>query len=245
MTSAKPRDGPATSFYADPFVGAIYRGESDYFDLVMHAGAPLLVEPEDLKAYGDFVQLVQNCLDPRDLEGDHPTAFFYEPDYLHVTIATLYPMEKQSSDVDYDEIKTYFKGLVEEASQRPEWPQKSLQLHLESAQLGSKAGILLWKEVTGAMSKIRECLVATENERLGSSWTIHSIPGIVHTTFLRFAEDPKTNGEVLQEQFQTTVLPVVPGIFDRTVSVSKAHLVCETTPYMRDKHAIWTIDLAK
>ena len=248
--SAKPRDGPATSFYADPMVASIYQGESDYFDLVLPAGGPLLLEPEDLKSYADFVTLVQSCLDPEDLQGDQPTAYFYQPDYLHVTIATLYPIERQKASVDYDGIKEHFKRLLQAASQRPEWPQEPLELQIGSAQLGSKAGIILWREVTGGMANIRQCLVATEKEQSDDNtpWKIHSIPGIIHTSFLRFASEPTTNGGTLQEQFQQKVLPAIHGIFPRKVLVSKVHLVCETTPYMRvpmdDQHVVWATDLS-
>lgn len=245
-----PRDGPATRFYADPLVKAIYRKESDFFDLVLAAGVPLLSKPDDLKSYNEFVKLVQSCMDLEDYRGGNdPTAYFYEPPYLHVTVATLYPLDKQKAEgIDYDGIKTYFKQLVQKASQRPEWPDDPLQLEVKSSQLGSRAGILLWNEVTGGIHKIRQCLLAAEQEH-GTSmqWNIHSIPGIVHTTFLRFSREPKTDGKNFQQQFQSKVLPMIHKMFPHPIIVPKLLLVCEKTPYVRipidDDHVLWTMDL--
>jgi hypothetical protein len=252
----KPRDGPATFFPADPLVLSVYNRESDYFDLVLVAGWPLLEEEGDLKAYGEFLQRVKSCFssDPQDeLEGDRPTVLLYEPPHLHVTIATFYPIEKQKKEAsEYDAIKAYFLKLLESASRRPEWPKEALQLQIESTQLGSKAGVLLWKDLTDGVAKMRECLIAAEQEQQEqeqSAWKIDSIPGIIHSSFLRFSQQPKTNGEVLQEQYQSKVIPAIHKIFDRAIKVSKIHLVYETTPYMylpkEGPHVLSTIDLTK
>jgi hypothetical protein len=255
-TINKPRDGPATSFSADPLVLSIYEGERDFFDLVLVAGWPLFENEEERKGYLEFLHLVQGCFssDPQDeLEGDRPTVLLYEPPYLHVTIATFQPLEKQAKEAhEYQTVKEYFLKLLQSASRLPEWPNEALQLQIESTQLGSKAGILLWKDLSGGVAKMRECLLAAEQEqqqRDKEAWTIHSIPAIIHSSFLRFFKEPKTNGEILQDKYQSKVIPALHKIFPNTIQVSKIHLVSEATPYMHlpkeGPHVLKTINLTK
>mmetsp|Transcript_49039 Transcript_49039/g.140952 ORF Transcript_49039/g.140952 Transcript_49039/m.140952 type:complete len:259 (+) Transcript_49039:69-845(+) len=235
--SSKPKDGPATSFYADPLVTSIYGRESDFIDLVLVAGFPLLKQPQHIEAYQSFLQLVKTCLDPKDLKGLQPTAFLYDVPYLHVTIATLYPLQKRSSSSEtvYTSIQNYFLKLLQVASDLPDWPKQALQLEIDSTQLGAKAGILLWKELSGGLAAMRECLRVAEDtliQKDEAPWKIHSIPGIIHTTFIRFSKEPETNGEALQASYQSKVIPAISSIFSEPVEVSEIHLVCETTPYM-------------
>lgn len=247
----KPQDGPATVFFADPAVVSLYNHDDGYFDIVLVAGWPLFTQSEDLQSYQEFLQVVQSCFDPEDCEGTRPAAYFYPPQYLHVTIATLYPMGNQKPH-NSEPIKEYFCHLVKKASVRDEWPTDPLQLHMDSTQLGSKAGILLWKELTGGLAKMRRTLEATvaDEELMGDNipWKIHSIPGIIHTTFLRFSREPKTSGESVQRQYQSKVVPVIQNMFPRVISVPQVYLVCEGTPYMHipkdDDHVIWSTNLS-
>ncbi len=245
--STTPNDGPTTFFCADPAVVSIYNHDDNYFDLVLVAGWPLLTNTDDVKSYEEFIQLVKTCFNSEDLEGNHPTAYFYKPDYLHVTIATLYPLETEKPK-DFEQIKQYFANLVQKASLRKQWPNKSLQLQIDSTQLGSKAGILLWREITGGLAKMRDSLMAEEMDEVQTQWKIHCIPGIIHTTFLRFSREPKTSGFVLQGLYQSKVVPAVQRIFLRLISVPTVHLVCETTPYMHipkdNDHLFWSTNLS-
>ena len=161
-------------------------------------------------------------------------------------------MAKQATASGYDDIKDYFLRLLESASRRPEWPKEALQLQVESTQLGSKAGILLWQDLSGGVAKMRKCLMTVDQEQQQQqqkkkSWKIHSIPGIIHSSFLRFYREPKTDGVVLQDLYQSKLIPAIPKRFGRVIEVSKIHLVCETTPYMHlpkdGPHVLCTIDL--
>ena len=160
-------------------------------------------------------------------------------------------METQKPN-DSEQIRSYFCQLLKKASLQDEWPTKPLQLLIDSTQLGSKAGILLWKELTGGLAKMREMLesVVAQEEREGANipWKIHSIPGIIHTTFLRFSREPKTCGESVQRQYQANVVPIIHAIFPMVVSVPQVYLVCEATPFMHipkdDNHVLWSTNLS-
>ena len=242
-----PQDGPATCFYADPAVVSIYNKEKNYFDLVLVAGWPLLTNDDDIRSYEEFLELVQtSCFDPDDIHGRNPSVYFYKPHHLHMTIATLYPLQQQEPH-NSEQITKYFLHLTKRASERDTWPKHPLQLQIISTQLGSKAGILLWRELTGGLAKMRESLLAVEKEISEKLWEIHSIPEIVHTSYLRFSREPKTIGSTIQEQYLAKVVPAIEKIFSRVVIVPSVYLVCETTPYMHipkdDDHILWTCDL--
>jgi len=289
------------------------------------------------KSYQEFLSLVQSCFDGVDEDDDDneeegveeegkqqelssSSLFLYQSPYLHVTIATLYPLVHPTRNSANDfptiekqkKIQDYFQTLVERASQpgqrrrrrrrrhgdhshdddnnnnnennnhnnndddyddddSPRWPDRPLELQLERAQLGTHAGILLWKDVSGGISQLRTAL-RREQEQLRQElhqrekeqkgfetsspspddesqlpapqseefFPIHSIPDIVHTTFLRYTkEDPtmtKTKrtrtSEAVQKRFQERVLPQLSRLFPKPTSISKIHLVCERTPYM-------------
>lgn len=151
--SAIPIDGPSTQFYADPLVISTYEGESAFFNLVLVAGWPFAMEQID-RPYQEFIGLVRTCFDPDDLAGDHPNVYLYNAHCLHITVATFFPICKKATMEGEDEhLANKFKHLLQAASQLPEWPTQPLQFKLASTQLGTKAGILLWNELTGGMDK--------------------------------------------------------------------------------------------
>jgi hypothetical protein len=254
---SRPRDGPATSFEADPKVSSLFSKEDDYFGLVLVAGWPPNPDVMD-PPYSSLLDYIRSCFLDSDVvsgDGDPPNVYLYPSKYLHVTVATLYPVEKRKEGVDYDQLQSAYSFLVHAASQRPEWPTAPLQLQIESMQLGSKAGILLWKEVASGtcIQQMRRCL---EQEARLQTMTIHSIPGIVHSTFLRFHKHiPAGEGIHIQERFQSLVVPRIQELFgddDDPIVIIEARtvkLVCETTPYMHipddDDHVVVTISLEK
>jgi hypothetical protein len=265
-SSTRPQDGPATSFQADPMVQALFSKEDDYFGLVLVAGWPPNLEVLD-PPYQEFLKVVRQCFSKEedgaadddsssDEAADDGTSayYLYPTRYLHVTVATLYPTQKRSAGVDYDQLKAQYTELVQAAAKRPKWPTTPLQFQIHSTQLGSKAGILLWTERTGGLQRMRDCL--RQQEAASSSVVqIHSIPGIVHSTFLRFAQVPSTpSGSVIQQRFQSLVVPKIKGIFSNTdttattiVASTTVKLVCATTPYMHipndDQHVLCTVTL--
>uniref|UniRef100_A0A7R9WQC8 Uncharacterized protein n=1 Tax=Craspedostauros australis TaxID=1486917 RepID=A0A7R9WQC8_9STRA len=277
----KPRDGPAMAFIPEPVVGDMIRRSTDYYGIVVNAMWP---PPDDLLEpyHKDFLPRIRGCFDDADLPiHDHSNndapVYLYPGAYLHVTIATLYPIVKQeaiktieggsssSSGSSADEKnndgespdqlqqtiakhKAQWQNVLQLASQHPDWPTQALQFEIDSAQIGSKAGILLWKETTGGVQKMRDCLVATVATH-ASDLRIHSIPNIVHSTFLRFQSVPLSEGAVVQERFKADVLPKLKDIFPKPITAKWIKMACEWTPYMHipddDHHVYSTVHLEK
>jgi hypothetical protein len=218
MVSHKP-DGPSTSFQADPVVASLYDKTDDYFGLVLVANWPPDLSKVNL-SYEWFLHSVRKCFHEDDLAGETPSVYIYPTRFLHVTIATLYPVQKKQDGVDYSKIQKDWTQMVEAASKNSSWPREALKLRIETAQLGAKAGILLWKDITGGIQEMRNCL---EQEASSRNMKIHNIPGIVHSTFLRFHNVPsKSSGEEIQTRFKVVggmkihSIPGIPGIVDST-----------------------------
>eukprot|EP00535_Pseudo-nitzschia_heimii_P002695 CAMPEP_0197181376 /NCGR_PEP_ID=MMETSP1423-20130617/5688_1 /TAXON_ID=476441 /ORGANISM="Pseudo-nitzschia heimii, Strain UNC1101" /LENGTH=338 /DNA_ID=CAMNT_0042631617 /DNA_START=67 /DNA_END=1083 /DNA_ORIENTATION=+ len=141
---------------------------------------------------------------------------------LHITVATLIPATKISQlssryaeqvtgsrlNRNVSNTKQKRLALAEErkqillrASSHNDWPKRPLELELESAEIGNRAGIFLWKEHTGGIAKIRQCLEAAAKESFSTVVSEHlRIPDIIHTSFLRYhhcevlKESPKPIG---------------------------------------------------
>jgi hypothetical protein len=258
----KTIDGPATVFEVDPKVSDIFTcQDGDYYGLVLVAGWP----PEETvdAPYQTFLQYVRGCFEdyPSDLlssqvDDDGQTlpaaVYLYPTIHLHVTIATFAPPERnQHKDVKdyYADFQAARQNLVKEASKLPEWPKGPIRLVIDSTQLGSKAGILLWRDESGGIAAIRKCLqtaVANQNDD-DDHLHIHAIPGIIHSTFLRFSQVPRTPGETVQERYLSNVVPNVSKIFHAPILAKTVKLVCESTPYMHvpddEQHVLLNISL--
>jgi hypothetical protein len=254
----RPRDGPATTFEADPKVNDIFTGkDGDYFGLVLVAGWPVDLPHSIQEPYQAWLEQLQGCFDQQDLmtttnQTLPPPVYLYPSMHLHVTIATFAPSEKKRGEhdnipnFDYDHFQNKYRTLVQEASKLPDWPQQNIQLQFQSAQLGSKAGILLWDDPSGTIQTMRDCLKQAAAKR---GMEISGIPSIIHSTFLRFSQVPQTPGEVVQERFQSQVIPNAKEMFDKPINITTAKLVCESTPYMHipddDQHTFLTLQLGK
>jgi hypothetical protein len=250
---ARPRDGPATSFEVDPIMTEILensRNDND-FGLVLVVGWP--PNPETLeKPYNALVKAMRSCFDDKDQEKG---AYFYPLNSLHVTVATLHAFALETRDANRRAVlEREWRSLVVAASKRLEWPKQPLKLKVESCQIGSRAGILLWREETGGLERMRKC-IREENrvrreqlEQAAISVDTLRIPGIIHSTVLRFPFPIVTDGNAVQEGFQRLVLPRLDEMFAKTtVEVDTAVLVCERTPYLHhpydERHALETLSL--
>lgn len=178
-----------------------------------------------------------------------PAVYLYPSCHLHITLATFAPPERKKKDgmtkADYEGFIADYVSLVQEASRRPNWPTGPIELVVESTQLGSKAGILLWKDISGGVTKIRQCLQETSLQR---RMNICAVPGIIHSTFLRFSKCPATLGGTIQERYQTNVVPQVRTIFGTTpFTTNSVKLAIESSPYMHipddQDHVALTIPL--
>ena len=213
-----------------------------------------------LEPYQRLCAATELCFEEVDVarrDGSIPPVYLYPFTALHVTIATLHAfMEQPPGQVLAEErqvtLKTVWSRVLQKASQLKEWPTaQSLQLVLDHAQIGQKAGILLWKETTGGIDAMRRCLqsvcaqpeTVAELQRDSVSVDTLAIPPIVHTTYLRFYETPATPAAIARERFQTTVLPRLRSeFFPEPIHCSEVRLVCETTPYMHVQvdETVWT-----
>jgi hypothetical protein len=142
-----------------------------------------------------------------------------------------------------------------------------LQLQIDSAQVGAKAGILLWKDLSGGVAQMRTALREEEQhvqrkyqeqqqqqhddpiekqqqQQHSPFYQIHSIPNIIHTSFLRFSKEPQTCGSRLQERFRESVVPQLPTLFPSPITVSSIYLVCECTPYLQFEKNAETVLMA-
>jgi len=286
-SNAKPRDGPATVFEADPMVADIFTcRDGEYFGLVLVANWPVSPLADMDGPYQKFLEAIKSCFRKEDglpsktNPASLPAVYTYPTIYLHVTLATLvHPTKVAGSDdlssegLQQDKKKEALE-LVRSASKLPGWPKEPLRLVVDSAQIGKRAGILLWKDLSGGVAAIRNCLreVSMETDDSNAQRTIvPKIPGIIHSTFLRFSEVPQTPGEDVQEAFRSKGLATpsieffcnsgggcddsddtTTGTTNKTPLLLRAdtvRLVSESTPYMHllndDEHVPWTSELTK
>ena len=213
------------------------------------------------EAYHGFMAEVAKCFDSGDLEADDnadlPNIYTYPPECLHVTVATLHRFDVPTKPEEREVMQPIYTDLFRRAAKRPNWPSKGSKMRftVESTRIGEKAGILLWKESTGNLQKIRDC-VAEEHaasyedvvEAVGeASAKSFQIPNIIHSTFMRFGDVPKTSWEEMQGKF-AEVQDKLDEIFeDCVVETDVVRLACERRPYMHipcaEEHVFESIGL--
>lgn len=237
QVNAAPVDGPAIEFEPDPMVAKLLGLDTDpTFGLVVAAGWPL--DPRAKQPYDKFKAALARCWEPEDVALSR--VYLYPFESLHVTATSLYRI----GDIPENEqaMITVAKRVVCRATEMKSWPTKPLQLQIDRAQIGIKAGILLWRDTTGGIDAIRQCLVTAgeelrcELESAGIPAEKWSTPGIIHTTVLRFHQKPVSDGATVQQHFQKSVLDQLPSLFPDPIAVPVAKLVCERTPYMHIPH---------
>lgn len=242
-----------SSFEADIRVAPLVEpNHAETFGLVLVSGWPpdreVLLEP-----YYRMKAAVELCFDESDVasfgtpstDDGPPPVYIYPATALHVTVATLHSMTQQPpGEIVPTErqgvLRKIWGDVIIEASQLKEWPEEPLQLVLESAQIGTKAGILLWKETTGGIEAMRKCIrIICEQEHVRERMkknnisidTLH-LPNIIHSSFLRFYKVPNTPAALVQERFRETVLPRLREFFPNQVRAPTVTLVYQCTPYM-------------
>lgn len=84
-------------------------------------------------------------------------------------------------------------------------------------------------------------------EAAGLSSDTLRIPGIAHSSVLRYPFPIGTDGNLVQERFQANVVPKLKDFFPKPIEAPTAVLVFEKTPYLHhpydDKHALEIFDL--
>mmetsp|Transcript_25459 Transcript_25459/g.31367 ORF Transcript_25459/g.31367 Transcript_25459/m.31367 type:complete len:293 (-) Transcript_25459:107-985(-) len=271
-----PRDKPATTFIPDPYLQTLYTQEQ--FGVVLVAAWP--PSQSFIEKYEKFVSRVKQCFGPIDIHLEQlntpadnddvpisiPNAYIYPPQYMHITVATFHPMNQSfftnENDTDNNDdenmkkkrMESYKQActkIVQNAMQRNDWPKEKFHLQIDRAQIGEKAGILLWKHVDGGEGRgqgilhrmrnilqveyekfvLRDSSIQSRSSSSSTSIEIPKgkeiiIPGIIHSTFLRFSSIPVIPGEIVQDKFQSTVQPYVKEMFG-DVCVDSVRLVVE------------------
>jgi uncharacterized protein len=253
-TAASPRDGPETTkFEADPLVAPLARNEEhETFGLVLVAGWPPRADIR--QRYEQFRELIPDCFTAQDMKG---AVYLYPSSALHVTVATFRSIHQPTPKAFESVLTRHVQEIVEKAFEA--WsstlPSKESSivatLTLDRSQLGKRAGILLWKDATGQISSLRSCVQSACQDHLSrldsmssSFATIEeinfvrdalralSIPPILHSTFLRFHQEPQGSASTIQQKFQDEVLRKLPMILSEPLSLSTVALIAERRPYM-------------
>eukprot|EP00536_Pseudo-nitzschia_multiseries_P006803 jgi/Psemu1/193891/e_gw1.149.64.1 len=251
--------------------------DGDYFGLVLVINWPPSPLEDVDHHYQKFLGAVRSCFESSDVSSvanEVPAAYCQPIFALHVTLATFARIHKvldhSTAGTDRRECeKKRATELVRAASKLPEWPKDPIRLVVDSAQIGSRAGILLWRDLSGGVEAIRSCLrkaAAAEAVLSGSTAaplhpeTYPTIPGIIHSTILRFSSVPKTPGTRVQEKFRSEVLAKIGKDFFPTncdeedtnnfvIVANSVKLACESTPYMHfeadEDHILWSCELTQ
>jgi hypothetical protein len=222
-------------FQVDPLLPYLFEGKQDdsfCLGLIVNWPPPLVMQ----KDYESFVSKVQQLF-----QQDEDSFYFLPFQTLHITVATLYPATRLDAmeNVSIDQIKKDWKDILLRTSKLPEWPKDPLHFSVESSQIGARAGILLWKEHTGGLDRIRSCL-ARAVEDSGVTMKTHleeymRIPDIIHSTFVRYAKQPTSSPQMLQEQLKTHV--PIHEVFTRPIEVDCIQIVnCKI--YLQTEHPV-------
>jgi hypothetical protein len=224
MMNHRQHDDQSDKFYPDPLLPELFREEEDdYFALGLVVAWPCLSskdkEPNVLKEhYDDFVSTVKTtCF--QQAEG-----FFCMPLHsLHITVASLFsacriselPVAKTTDTIE-DWMSTFvhqWKEVLIKATSLDEWPiqEEPIKLQVESAQIASTAGVLLWKEESdGKIGKMRNCLQQAVELVHPQLQQYLRIPNIIHSTFVRYNTNIRNNKRLLRpSQIHTKLLEQV------------------------------------
>lgn len=281
VVANRPKDGPATSFEADELAKLLVenKDKDTTYGLVLVAAWPPSFAWREI--YASRIRPRLAACFPSDIMEDSSASssssvYIYPPEALHVTLATFWSIHcketiSQGQAVD---LERSVKAVVERAWQQYQnkFPnERHFVLEVESAQIGTKAGIILWKESSGRLHAFRRVLHQTcqeECQRLEEPWSLQGepvdansmfvrqalsqikVPDIVHSTVVRFAETPVTKGVVVQSNFERFILDkLATELVPQSLHVPTIKLVCERQPYMHvppdDRHVLWANTLGQ
>mmetsp|Transcript_13066 Transcript_13066/g.24546 ORF Transcript_13066/g.24546 Transcript_13066/m.24546 type:complete len:268 (-) Transcript_13066:209-1012(-) len=250
----KPRDTASTKFEVDKWIPFLTqqtnRENSNLFGIVLVANWP----PKDsfIEPYEKLMLHIRNCFDPQDHIVDDtsgvPSVYIYPSNTIHITIATFTPFFNTNPEPCAKKKELYAQictEIINRCQSRQDWPKGPFTVEIESAQIGSKAGILLWNNPDQKVERIRRIVqeeydfmleenpVALNRQKL-------VVPNIIHSTFLRFGRVPMTRGEEVQKRFQDAIRDIH-KLFGK-IKVDSLRLTVERFPYMHipcdDSHVL-------
>lgn len=237
-------------FEADPLLPHLLNGTQDeIFCLGMVANWPPPTSSMRTE-YEIFLSRVKK------LDLFETDSFYLMPFHsLHITVATMYPAARvedmKRRNISTLQVQAKWKEIALKASNLPEWPKKPFTLQMKTAQIGSRAGIFLWEEISGGLATVRSCLTQVVQEESASGETEGGlpawiedlrIPDIVHSTFLRYSKRPtKGTPQSIHDQLQESVR--VQDIFTKPVEVDSIQLInCKV--YLQDVEDAATLHIS-
>ncbi len=241
---SNPRDKPSVNFEQDPYIPMLLEKRGDNYGIVLVANWP--PDKSFTTPYEQFVTNVRTCFRPEDLEFGNkndskiPAVYLYPPECLHITIATFTPFTS-STPTNPESFSSVCSRIIENCLARDDWPkgggQQKAHIEIDRAQIGSKAGILLWKNKDGIIDRIRKIVMEEhDNVMKVDPASLEGrelvVPGIIHSTFLRFGMVPITEGDSVQQKFsEACSTDKIRALFGE-IHVHSLRLVIEKIPYM-------------
>ena len=161
-----------------------------------------------------------------DVQKHRPAVYLYPPEHLHITVATFArPCPRkdskyfcQNEDFDVEGFQQKYKDLIVMASRDDDWPSEPMKFVFRNVRIATKAGIILWDDITGGISRIRNCL-RKASERTGIE--IEDVPNIIHSTFMRYESTPAAPYHVVQERLESNVIPHIQQLFSHNSQQGK------------------------
>ncbi len=243
---SNPRDKPSVNFEQDPYIPLLLEKRGDEYGIVLVANWP--PDKSFTSPYEQFVTLVRTCFRAEDLEFGNeedtmspPAVYLYPPECLHITIATFTPFTS-SNPTDPNSFSSDCSRIIKNCIARDDWPKggkggQNIRIEIDRAQIGSKAGILLWKNKDGMIDRIRKIVMEEHDNVMKVDPAVLEgrkpiVPGIIHSTFLRFGMVPITAGDAVQQKFaEVCNTDKIRALFGE-IDVNSLRLVTEKIPYM-------------
>lgn len=210
-------------FEADPLVGQISRQETDEtFGLIICA----LFHQRKPLPFRDFYHQLIDQLRTNLTEDERQSIYLYPIEYLHITICTLYSFkdpQPESPDRCLQYWKECFNHLKRISTNR------SIVLTMDSIKLSKAAGYFLFKDEACAFDNLRQSIREICQPQQGQPDLL--IPGIVHTTFLRFIKKPD-DGKIFEEKFHRICREVLVKTKEISFEIDEICLALESRAYM-------------
>lgn len=210
-------------FEDDPLVGQISRRETEEtFGLIICA---LFHQPKPL-SFRDFYHQFIDQLRTNLTADEQQSIYLYPIDYLHITICTLYSF-KDAPPSSPDRCLQYWKECFNQLKQTSN--NRSIVLTFDSIKLSKAAGYFLFQDEAQAFGKLRQSIREICQPEQGQPDLL--IPGIVHTSFLRFIKKPN-DAKIFEEKFHRICQEVLVKAKEIIFNIDEICLALESRAYM-------------
>ena len=210
-------------FEGDPFVGQLSRQEpNETFGLIVCA---FFHQPKPIHFTDFYQQLIQQL--QTHLTDDEKQVFYLYPiANLHITIATLYSF-KDPKPESPEKCLQYWKERFDQLKKTSK--NRSIVLTLDSIQLSRAAGYFQFKDERNGIENLRKSI--REICKPDDGQPLLTIPGIIHTSFLRFIKKPQDPGK-FEDKFHRICQEIFAKIKDISFDIDEVCLALESQPYM-------------